>query len=202
MARSSVLYQVQLTRYVCTSISSPACNNSRKQQPTPFVPCYASTCICYQFTKRYQGINIYGLRPRATIGCAHVNELIYNLFSRHARVLIMNTYELGMEYQRCSSSNSNVSLLQHLDTSMPNSPDQDERAAEASAAMEADDETPSNAAAQPKGGEDKAAGKLHVLGIGGRRAKRGSGKTSGSKKTPGEIRIQKGETTQHGQPNV
>lgn len=70
---------------------------------------------------------------------------------------------------------------------------QDERAAEASAAMEVDEDTPSNAAAQPKGGDDKAGGKLHVLGIGGRRAKRGSAKTTGTKKTPGEIRIQKGE---------
>ncbi|CAM9160325.1 unnamed protein product [Discosporangium mesarthrocarpum] len=48
-----------------------------------------------------------------------------------------------------------------------------------------------NAAAQPKDGEETSAGgKLHVLGIGGRRAKR-AGKTAGSKKTPGEIRIQK-----------
>lgn len=59
--------------------------------------------------------------------------------------------------------------------------------------MEVDEETPSNAAAQPKAGEEKAAGKLHVLGIGGRRAKRGSAKATGTKKTPGEIRIQKGE---------
>ena len=42
-----------------------------------------------------------------------------------------------------------TSKLQHI-----NNPDQDERAAEASAAMEADEETPSNAAAQPKGGEE------------------------------------------------
>ena len=83
-------------------------------------------------------------------------------------------------------------------TSIRDTPDQDERAAEASAALEADEETPSNAAAQPKGGEEKAGGKLHVLGIGGRRAKRGSTKTTGSKKTPGEIRIQKGENPQHG----
>lgn len=59
--------------------------------------------------------------------------------------------------------------------------------------MEVDEGTLSNAAAQPKGGDDKAGGKLHVLGIGGRRAKRGSAKTTGTKKTPGEIRIQKGE---------
>lgn len=65
--------------------------------------------------------------------------------------------------------------------------------------MEVDEETPSNAAAQPKAGEEKekAGGKLHVLGIGGRRAKRGSAKTTGTKKTPGEIRIQKGEPGQH-----
>ncbi|CAB1096122.1 unnamed protein product [Ectocarpus sp. CCAP 1310/34] len=67
----------------------------------------------------------------------------------------------------------------------------DEKAAEAAAAMEIDEETPSNAAAQPKADEEKAAGKLHVLGIGGRRAKRGSAKATGTKKTPGEIRIQK-----------
>lgn len=59
--------------------------------------------------------------------------------------------------------------------------------------MEVDEDAPSNAAAQPKEGEEKAGGKLHVLGIGGRRAKRGSSKTTGTKKTPGEIRIQKGE---------
>lgn len=71
---------------------------------------------------------------------------------------------------------------------------QDEKAAEAAAAMDVDeDTTPSNAAAQPKADEEKAGGKLHVLGIGGRRAKRGSSKATGTKKTPGEIRIQKGE---------
>lgn len=71
---------------------------------------------------------------------------------------------------------------------------QDEKAAAAAAAMDVDEETPSNhAAGQPKAGEEKAAGKLHVLGIGGRRAKRGSSKATGTKKTPGEIRIQKGE---------
>lgn len=59
--------------------------------------------------------------------------------------------------------------------------------------MEVDEGTSSNAAGQPKGGEEKAGGKLHVLGIGGRRAKRGNAKTTGTKKTPGEIRIQKGE---------
>ena len=71
---------------------------------------------------------------------------------------------------------------------------QDERAAEASAAMEVDEGTSASAAAQPKGGDERAGAKLHVLGIGGRRAKRSSVKTAGSKKTPGEIRIQKGET--------
>lgn len=62
--------------------------------------------------------------------------------------------------------------------------------------MEVDEETPSTSAAQPKAGEageEKAGGKLHVLGIGGRRAKRGGSKATGTKKTPGEIRIQKGE---------
>lgn len=70
---------------------------------------------------------------------------------------------------------------------------QDEKAAEAAAAMDVDEDTPSNAAAQPKAGEEKSGGKLHVLGIGGRRAKRGSSKATGTKKTPGEIRIQKGD---------
>lgn len=69
---------------------------------------------------------------------------------------------------------------------------QDERAAEAAAAMDVED-TSSNAAAKPKAAEEKAGGKLHVLGIGGRRAKRGSSKATGTKKTPGEIRIQKGK---------
>lgn len=71
---------------------------------------------------------------------------------------------------------------------------QDEKAAEAAAAaMDVDDDTPSNAAAKPKAEEEKAGGKLHVLGIGGRRAKKDKSKTTGTKKTPGEIRIQKGE---------
>lgn len=74
---------------------------------------------------------------------------------------------------------------------------QAEKAAEAAAAMDVDEETPSNAAAQPKADQEKPGGKLHVLGIGGRRAKRGSAKATGSKKTPGEIRIQKGEAVQH-----
>lgn len=60
--------------------------------------------------------------------------------------------------------------------------------------MEVDEETSTNAAAPPQAGEEKASGKLHVLGIGGRRAKRGGSKATGTKKTPGEIRIQKGET--------
>lgn len=69
---------------------------------------------------------------------------------------------------------------------------QEEKAAEA--AMDVEETDSSNAAAQPKGGEEKAGAKqLHVLGIGGRRAKRSSSKATGSKKTPGEIRIQKGE---------
>lgn len=71
---------------------------------------------------------------------------------------------------------------------------QEDKAAEAAAAaMDVDEDTPSNTAAQPKADEEKAGGKLHVLGIGGRRAKRGSSKATGTKKTPGEIRIQKGE---------
>lgn len=70
---------------------------------------------------------------------------------------------------------------------------QDEKAAEAAAAMEVDEETAANAAAPPKAEEEKSSGKLHVLGIGGRRAKRGGSKAAGTKKTPGEIRIQKGE---------
>lgn len=62
--------------------------------------------------------------------------------------------------------------------------------------MDVEETDTSNAAAQPKGGDEKAAGgKLHVLGIGGRRAKRGSFKATGTKKTPGEIRIQKGKDT-------
>lgn len=75
-------------------------------------------------------------------------------------------------------------------------PFQDEKAAQAAADMEVDEETPSTSAAQPKtggAGEEKSGGKLHVLGIGGRRAKRGGSKATGTKKTPGEIRIQKGE---------
>lgn len=60
--------------------------------------------------------------------------------------------------------------------------------------MDVEETDSSNAAAQPKGGEEKKGAKqLHVLGIGGRRAKRGSSKATGTKKTPGEIRIQKGE---------
>ena len=59
--------------------------------------------------------------------------------------------------------------------------------------MDVEEDTSSNAAAKPKAEEEKAGGKLHVLGIGGRRAKRGSSKATGTKKTPGEIRIQKGE---------
>lgn len=70
-------------------------------------------------------------------------------------------------------------------------PSKDEKAAEA--AMDVEEPESSNAAAQPKAGEDKAGSTLHVLGIGGRRAKRGTAKASGTKKTPGEIRIQKGK---------
>jgi len=78
-------------------------------------------------------------------------------------------------------------------------PFQEEKAAQAAAAMEVDEETPSASAAQPTAGgageeKGKAGGKLHVLGIGGRRAKRGGSKATGTKKTPGEIRIQKGES--------
>lgn len=68
--------------------------------------------------------------------------------------------------------------------------------------MEVDVDASSNAAAQPKEGEEKTGGKLHVLGIGGRRAKKGNSKTTGSKKTPGEIRIQKGELSLQGIPWV
>lgn len=65
--------------------------------------------------------------------------------------------------------------------------------------MDVEEADSSNAAAQPKGGEEKTAAKqLHVLGIGGRRAKRGSSKAMGTKKTPGEIRIQKGEALSDG----
>lgn len=59
--------------------------------------------------------------------------------------------------------------------------------------MDVDETESSNAAAQPKGGEEKPSNTLHVLGIGGRRPKRSTIKTAGSKKTPGEIRIQKGK---------
>lgn len=47
-------------------------------------------------------------------------------------------------------------------------------------------------AAEPKDGEEGQAG-LSLLGIGGKQIKAGAKKT-GKKRTPGEIRIQKGES--------
>ncbi|CAM9126797.1 unnamed protein product [Choristocarpus tenellus] len=61
----------------------------------------------------------------------------------------------------------------------------------AQTAMDVDEGTPSDAGARPKDeGDSTAGGKLHVLGIGGRRTKK-SAKSAGTRKTPGEIRIQK-----------
>ena len=49
-------------------------------------------------------------------------------------------------------------------------------------------------AAEPK--EEEGAGGLSLLGIGGKQIKAGA-KKAGKKRTPGEIRIQKGEKTRH-----
>lgn len=64
--------------------------------------------------------------------------------------------------------------------------------------MDVDEDTLSSSAAQPKGGEEKTGSKVHVLGIGGRRTKRTNVRSGGSRKTPGEIRIQKGEDLRRG----